>query len=66
MPDSPSHDHDQRLKVLLKEFIEQFFLFKLFAARLAKTYGSNNDSITDDSTPPISFRSRCRHCSGRR
>ena len=25
MPDSPSPDHDQRLKVLLKEFFEQFF-----------------------------------------
>src|SRR5580698_4638627 len=25
-PSSPSSDHDQRLKVLLKEFFEQFFL----------------------------------------
>ena len=26
MPDSSLPDHDQRLKVLLKEFFEQFFL----------------------------------------
>jgi hypothetical protein len=35
MPSSASPDHDQRLKVLLKEFFEQFFLcfFPLWAAR---------------------------------
>jgi hypothetical protein len=35
MPSSDSPDHDQRLKVLLKEFFEQFFLcfFPLWAAR---------------------------------
>jgi len=35
MPNSPSPDHDQRLKVLLKEFFEQFFLcfFPDWAAR---------------------------------
>jgi hypothetical protein len=35
MPDLPSPDHDQRLKVLLKEFFEQFFLcfFPKWAAR---------------------------------
>jgi len=35
MPSSEASDHDQRLKVLLKEFIEQFFLcfFPAWAAR---------------------------------
>jgi hypothetical protein len=35
MPESPSPDHDQRLKVLLKEFFAQFFLcfFPAWAAR---------------------------------
>src|SRR2546421_7552528 len=35
MPAAPAPDHDQRLKVLLKEFFEQFFLcfFPAWAAR---------------------------------
>jgi hypothetical protein len=35
MPESPPADHDQRLKVLLKEFFAQFFLcfFPAWAAR---------------------------------
>src|SRR5262245_25266476 len=39
MPESPSPDHDQRLKVLLKEFFEQFLLcfFPAWATRFEFT-----------------------------